>query len=393
MKKLARTFLRKCGLEINRYRAKDLRGRLVSLAPASSPKGNVLLSYRLQQFLLKKGQAPPKDHVTAWESRQIADIFLDMGYSVDVIYYEDSEFLPTKPYAFVVDVLSNIERLAPRLNSDCVKIFHVLWAHWLFNNAAEYRRLSDLRQRRGFVLKPRRQLQPNTAIDVADYATVIGNHFTLGTYKHAGKPLFPIPNSVLALYPWPEQKNFETSRKRFLWLGGAGAVHKGLDLVLEAFAAMPDCHLTVCGNIGAEEDFRQAFCRELYRTPNIQAVDFLDVASPEFTEIARNTCGLVYPSCSEGQAASVLTCMHSGVIPIVSRESGVDVGGFGINLEKCSIEEIKTSVQTLSALPASELHQRARAAWEYARASHTREKFTEAYKNSLSEIMDAAARR
>ena len=34
-------------------------------------------------------------------------------------------------------------------------------------------------------------------------------------------------------------------------------VHKGLDLVLEAFAGMPEYHLTVCGPVAKEKDFER----------------------------------------------------------------------------------------------------------------------------------------
>ena len=36
-------------------------------------------------------------------------------------------------------------------------------------------------------------------------------------------------------------------------------VHKGLDLVLEAFVAMPEYHLTVCGKVSSEKDFEDAY--------------------------------------------------------------------------------------------------------------------------------------
>lgn len=46
-------------------------------------------------------------------------------------------------------------------------------------------------------------------------------------------------------------------RENFLWLGSRGAVLKGLDLVLEAFARMPD--LQVSGPVEDEADFAAAY--------------------------------------------------------------------------------------------------------------------------------------
>ena len=59
-------------------------------------------------------------------------------------------------------------------------------------------------------------------------------------------------------------------------------VHKGLDLVLEAFAATPELQLTVCGPVDRERNFNDFYRRELYRTPNIRTVGWIDVAGREF---------------------------------------------------------------------------------------------------------------
>jgi glycosyltransferase involved in cell wall biosynthesis len=83
----------------------------------------------------------------------------------------------------------------------------------------------------------------------------------------------------------------------------------------------------------------------------------------------------------------VVTCLHGGLVPIVSRESGVDVESFGTVLESCSLEEIKDAVRMVASLPVRELRERARGAWEYARAHHTREKFAEEYRQAVSRIL------
>jgi len=112
------------------------------------------------------------------------------------------------------------------------------------------------------------------------------------------------------MYPWPEEKDFEDCRKRFIWFGGSDLAHKGLDLVLDAFAEMPEYDLAVCGPIQGEKEFERAHYQELYHTPNIHTIGWVDVSSPNFMKIMHNCIGLVYPSCSEGQCGSVVTCMQ-----------------------------------------------------------------------------------
>ena len=365
----------------------NLERRVISLKPKKAFRGNVLLCYINKGFLVKPGEPVPNDHTNNWESVQIAKTFLDLGYHVDVVGENNDRFVPVKHYSFFIGNRTNFQRIAELVNKDCVKILHIDTAHWLFHNTGEHRRLLALQQRRGFTLPTRRSMQPNLAIEHADYVTILGNEFTMSTYQYANKPLHRLRISAPALYPWPEDKDFEQSRKHFLWFGSGGFVHKGLDLVLEAFAEMPDYDLTICGPIDQEREFQSAYHEILYETPNIHTVGWIDINSSRFLEITKDCIGVIYPSCSEGGGGSVISCMHAGLIPIVSREASVDVDeSFGWVLKECSIEEIKASIRKVSNLSGEDLKGMARKAWDFARANHTRERFAEEYRKSISAI-------
>ncbi|MBN3873940.1 glycosyltransferase [Nostoc sp. JL33] len=362
--------------------------QVVSLKPKQPSKGNVLLSYRIEPFLLKPGQPMPNDHTWYWEVWQIAQTFLNLGYNVDVIQFHNDKFLPQKDYAFFIDIRHRMEALAPKLNKDCIKVFHVDIANMVFRNAAECNRLLELQQRKGITLKPQRFEVPNLGIEYANCAIVLGNDFTTDTFKYANKPMYRIPISSPIVYPYPDKKDFEAVRKRFLWFGGSALVLKGLDLVLDAFAQMPEYHLTVCGPVSNDKEFEQAFYKELYETPNIHTYGWIDVSSPEFIEITNNCLGLVYPSVSEGQSGAVISCLQAGLIPILSYESGVDVHDFGVIFDNLSLEEIKAKVRSISNLPVEDLKLMSLKGWEYARANHTKEKFAQAYKNAVEQIIE-----
>lgn len=362
--------------------------QVVCLSPNQPSKGNVLFSYRIEPFLLKPGESIPHDHTWYWEVRQIAQTFLDLGYSVDVIQFHNHTFVPEKHYDFFIDIRDRLEALSPLLNKDCIKIFHVDVANMTFRNAAECRRHLELQQRRGITLRPKRYEVPNLGIEYADCATVLGNDFTVGTFSYANKPMYRIPISTPVVYPFPEDRDFQSCRNHFLWLGSGGLVHKGLDLVLDAFAQMPEYHLTVCGPVNNDQEFEQAFSRELYETPNIHTYGWIDVTSSEFIELTKKCLGLVFPSACEGQSGGVITCLHAGLIPIVSYETGVDVYDFGAILHNSSIEEIKAEVRRIANLPTAELKIMTRKAWEYARANHTREKFAQVYRDVVEQIIE-----
>ena len=365
----------------------DPKEKVVSLQPAGASKGHVLLSYLIDPFLLKPGEAVTHAHTNRWESLQIGQIFLDLGYSVDVIDFMNETFQPQKEYSIFVDTRYNFERLASSINPDCLKIMHIDTSHAIFKAAAEWRRLLDLQQRKGVSLTARRFEWPNQAIEHSDCATVLGNEFTMGTFRFAGKPMYRVPLSNPFVYDWPQGKDFDVCRKRYLWFGARGMVHKGLDLALDAFAQMPEFHLTVCGPVSQERDFEEAYYKELYETPNIETIGWVDVGSPKFLDIARSCVALLYPSCSEGQAGAVITCLHAGLIPVISYESGVDVHDFGNILRTSSIPEIQSSLRSLSDLPPNRLEQMARSAWEYARANHTRETFSREYRAAIEKIL------
>ncbi|AFY56673.1 glycosyltransferase [Rivularia sp. PCC 7116] len=364
------------------------RRRMISLKPNRSAVGNVLLSYVLSPFNLKPGQPIPTSHTQHWECLQMAKTFLDLGYNVDVIWFYNDVFVPKKDYTFFIETRWNLERCIPFLNKDCIKIFHSDAAHILFHNAAEANRLLGLQQRRGITLNPRRFEQPNQAIEYADCATVLGNEFTMDTFRYANKPLYRIPISAPTLYPWAENKDFTACRKNFLWFGSGGLVHKGLDLLLDAFSQMPDYHLFICGPINKEKEFETAFYQELYQTPNIHTIGWVDVTSQNFLDIVNNCLAIAYPSCSEGGGGCVINCMHTGLIPIVSYESSVDISDeYGIIFKENSVEEIKQTIQNISALDASQLEQMAKNSWTFVRETHTRENFARVYRETIEKIM------
>lgn len=381
------TAIKAAALEVRRNLNQEVLNRtVVSLEPEGPSKGYVLLSHVIDPFLLPPGKPIPLDHHHHWVALQMAQTFLDLGYGVDVINFHNKTFWPRRDYALMVDTRWNLERLAPALNADCIKVLHIDTAHPLFQNAAEARRLLELQQRRGVTLKPWRFEEPHLGIEHADYATMNGNWFSMETFRYAGKPIFPVPVAAPVLYPWPGDKDWEGCRNHFLWLNSGGLVHKGLDLILEAFAEMPGCHLTVCGPIKNEKSFERTYYKELYETPNIHTVGWVDVSSDQFVALTKRCVGILSLSASESRSGSVIGGMHAGLIPIVNYESGVDVADCGVLLPDSSVGAIQAAVRRIAASPGGKLQAIARGAWESARTHHTRERWTEVYRSAIDTI-------
>jgi hypothetical protein len=369
-------------------KARGVERRVATLTPAGPPVGRALLSYIVDPFLLASGRAIPHSHTNFWESWRMARTLVELGFTVDVIHWTNRSFVPRARYDVLIDARVNLERLAPLVGPECLKIMHIETSHPQWHNSAQRQRLAALADRRGIRLPPFKLIAENRAIETADCATILGNDRTCATYRYAGKPLFPVPISHPEPFPFPENKDFDGVRHNFLWFGSGGLVHKGLDLVLDAFVGLPDFKLTVAGPVDREHAFERAYRRELYATPNVRTLGWIDVLAPDFLELARETLALVYPSCSEGQSGGVVTCLHAGLLPVVTPEVGVDIpAGTGVVVEVPTVDALRAVIVELGARPAAELAARARRCWEHAREHHTRERFAEVHRRQLLEIL------
>jgi len=388
MKRFIWQVLRSAGLEIRRTGSSSSL-KVLSFKPKGTPRGNVCISNTLGPFTAAQNGQIANKHTCDWEAYQIVNTFLELGFAVDAVHYVNRFFEPQKNYSVFVGVLASFGRIAPKLNRDCIKILHIVYGHWLYHNFAQLQRLRQLQARRGISLMPNRLQEPHLGIEYADAATTLGNDFTIGTYDYARKSILRVPISTTRTFDWPENKDFDKSRRTFLWFGSSGFIHKGLDLVLEAFAAMPDYQLIVCGPVEREKEFVAAFRKELFDTPNISARGWMDVESTEFSQIVDSCIAVISPSCCESGGGATIVCMHAGLIPIVSRETSVDVGdGYGILLEESSVDRIKSAVRQVSELSAERLTTMSRKAWEHARAEHTQEKFSQVYRSVINNILE-----
>ena len=149
-----------------------------------------------------------------------------------------------------------------------------------------------------------------------------GNEFTMNTYKYANKPLFAHSNFHSSLFTRGSRTKILTDvRKSFLWFGSDGFIHKGLDLVLEAFAQMPDYNLTVCGPIQYGKGFSERLSQgaiQHFEYPYGWVGGYHQPGT--LPEITNRCIGLFFRPAQSRVVEALLTCMHAGLIPIVSYE-------------------------------------------------------------------------
>lgn len=301
---------------------------------------NALLVYVTEPFITGMNNT----HQNNWQVIEIAKAISSFGYNVDVCDYNYNKSDFNKKYDLLIDLHPRDNAVYNKfLKPDCIKIAYLTGSNTSFSNIAEQKRIDDVYKRRKVKLIPRRQaMLISKRIENYDAAFFIGNEYNLKTFSEFKMPpVYFIKNTGYDF-------NFCNERRKannFMFLGSAGQVHKGLDLLLEVFAEKcKDCNLYVCSSFENESDFCKAYKNELYNTPNIYPVGFVDIKGDKFKEIAEKCAYMIMPSCSEANAGSVLTAMSAGMIPIVSCECGFEDDEV-IHLKDCSKECIEDSIK------------------------------------------------
>lgn len=329
-----------------------------------------LLSYITYPFLFP---FKPQPHQSHWQVQAIAKVLHDLGYRVDVVNY-GATYQLKRNYDLVIDIHPSVDKPYWKfLSKGARKIIFFTGSFPDFQNKAERLRLADIKGRRGAQLQARRQVEPihPNIFKKFDAALLIGNSQTQQTFPNIKLPFYLIPNTGdSVLYPLSK---LPKDPKSFLFLASGGQVHKGLDLVLEVFSRHPELTLTVCSPFTQEEDFLAAYHSELYERQNIRPLGFIDPHSESFKKLASSCAWMIYPSASEGMAGSVLTAMSAGILPIVSKESGISKGVQ--ILRSNSIDEIEKSVTTLSQLPEKELNRMRNSMMQTLETNNSKEAF------------------
>ena len=185
----------------------------------------------------------------------------------------------------------------------------------------------------------------------------MGNQFNKNSYEKFKLPLYKIfpstNNSIIFNYKSIANRD----PRKFVYFGGNGLICKGLDLVLEAFDGLRDVSLDICGPTD-EKDFWNYYKPLLKRNSNINFHGFIDVKGKFFNYLMDRASFNIFPASAEASATSVLTCMRKGVIPVCTKEAGIDIDGFGFYLYQRDVEYIKNRILKLSKKKTSEIIKR-----------------------------------
>jgi len=281
-------------------------------------------------------------------SRSIVRALNGLGYIVDVVNWKDSEFLPEKKYdLFLGHAGFNFERIYEKLPKGIPTIYFSAGLYWRYWNQFEEERVRWLEERKGVKLPLDRPSFSNEErpYNLADGIITLGNEYTKQFFTKF--PLvIPINNAAYHDDRFERvEKDYYSGRNNFFFFAGPGNLHKGLDLLLDAFV-QTDAHLYICQVIS--EDFYQVYSTELENYSNIHNIGFIPMRSQQFYELVDNCNFVISASSAEGSQGAIVECMHHGLIPVITPENTIDVGDYGVFLDCSSIDAIVDTIRELS---------------------------------------------
>ena len=308
-------------------------------------KKRVLISFVERPFFRR----PSKYHTIDNECLALAKAWASAGYIVDVINFEnDSDRLNFSVYTYIVGFGTPFEKSFYEKN--LIRVFYGNGANPIWSNEKSSEALTQFWVRNGvFLFGSGRVTLKNHLMQWkhSDYYIILGNEFTKSTYLNNvnNTRFFLVKGFYHHVISNRFKNDFSSIKTHFLWFGGIGFIHKGLDLLLEVFRDLPDFHLHICGQLEKEKRFCDFYRKELFETKNIHTYGYVDILSNEFDEILSKCAFCVLPSVSEGPGISMTTAIgNGGLIPIASHAVGTDFSkdeGFRIpELSKDSLREV-----------------------------------------------------
>lgn len=341
----------------------------------------VLIIYITEPFR----SGPNPFHSNTSEVISIANIFSDFEYNVDIYDFNYQGKVNFQKYDIIFGIGDLFEESLKTKSANKLYIYYATGAYFEFQNSSEMKRIIELFRRTGSLLTPKRFI-PNSrylSTQLSDAIIILGNDWTISTYIHSKMPFYKVPVSVINSERLLTNRRIDSSRKKYLWLGSYGAVHKGLDLCIETFKNLPDLELNIFGNF--EKDFFEIYREELSLN-NIRYHGFIDIRSEKFKRIVNQCLFSIFPTCSEGQSGSLLTTMGMGLIPISTKYSGVNLEEKGFEIEG-TVESVKIAINTTLAYNESALEKLSRNNFDYVHKNHSLQSFEHHFKENIKNIL------
>lgn len=279
-------------------------------------------------------------HTNIVEASIIIKLFIDYNYCIDIYPFDCKNVNMNDDYYDIVFGLGDSYKLLCDLNKNSIKIIYLCENSKFYSDEKFQKRLEYFKERHSntiFHTNRSSNFYNDEILEKSDYGIFFGNDYTSVYYKQKIKNLYLTSPSGLINNNYINKRNVAETKNNFLYFGSYGALHKGLDLLIDTFNEVTNIKLWIAGVGYFDEELLKLIKNRL----NFNVLGFIDVNSDDFLSVANQCSFIVMPSCSEAKSTSVLTCMLHGLIPIITKEVGIDID---INKEGFYIENIQIDV-------------------------------------------------
>ena len=268
--------------------------------------------------------------------------------------------------------------MAPYLSPKTIKILHATGSYPEYAAHRELDRIDNLILRKKKFYEPKRICETvyfRRSAELANAICLFGTEHTKNTFPEQ------IRNKITLLpvtFSQTVKKDIDQPLgDEFLWFYGYGAVHKGLDILLDVFSENLHYKLNIVGNIEVEKDFMDIYHNEINDSPNIEYHGFLDPLSDQFKQIIQKCFAFIAPSCSESTSTAAITCLNVGLYPIYSIDNGLTIPeNTGYLLANCSHKTILKAIKIVSSYDHLRIKKETEQIRTFIRSRHSRENFT-----------------
>lgn len=354
-----------------------------------------LLYYKTEPFTNQRA-LNSYNHTNLWEITEMVAIMNHFGFAVDVVDRSADNFSPENIYHLYIGLGSgnsgkHFAEYAQKL-PDAIKILYATGTDPTKREGLGLQVYEMFHKRTGIYAAPMRIFDKadfNEFINYTDYIFCIGekNVFSYMSYKKYGKPVLSITPGTSPDIQFSPAWLKSRKRNQFLCFAGNGFIHKGVDVILEAFLCMPELNLIICGP-DSEKAFFDAYGKKIVDSPNIRYEGFVKIGGEKFEEICSKCSFTILYSSSEGAATSVATTMRAGLVPIINPESSINVDDFGFLMtnKEDRIEDILVTVRKASTMTDKEYVQRVYSTL-LASLKYTQSAFTISFTKALLSVM------
>lgn len=348
----------------------------------------VLVSYIILPFT----SGVKTTHTNTLECFTACKIFDELGYNVDVIDYDSkSVSFAYEEYDLIYGFGTPIEESFNAGNS-IKRVIYGTGCDTVYSNTASLARVKSFYEKYRILCLSSARLAELTwrrQIIFSDLVIALGNDFVKRTYQEQTNSKV---ESLNLFFRGGEKtdllsKKYSSAKNKFIWWGSAGAIHKGLDLLLEVFLKRKDIELYVCG-YKPEYPFHEYFMRVINENTNIHDVGFVMIDSAQYFQLLNECAATVYPSISEGGAPGIvqLACV-GGIIPIVPKNIGLDVPFSDLTISEFNAEAVEKSIDTFLKYDSKYIEEESIRFRDSMIDLYSYERYAERLKRLLSEVL------